>query len=116
MATNDVNVEQIDRTEDTNDPVFGADIGSASMTFLFPTEEPHDVWVHTIRSPEPNGMKRMLDHICDEYDCEYIRFVNVLNDNIESKLDGAEVVEETVPEPSPYAGETITCVDVRWQV
>jgi len=111
-----ITVKQIARTEDTDDPVFRAESDYASMTFLFPPEEPHDVWIHTVRSSENGGMSDLLDHICREYDCRKIRFVNVLNDNIEKKLDNATVIEEVVPEPSPYAGETITCVDVIWSV
>ena len=106
----EITVEQIATTEDTGDPVFEARCGEAYLTFLFPPEEPHDVWIHHVHSPEPGGMSAMLDFICEEYECESLRFVNVLNDNLLEKVDGGTVVEET------FAGETIQCLDVEWHV
>jgi len=115
IDSDDVTVERIATTEDTGDPVFEARCGDAYMTFLFPPEEPHDIWVHHVASPESGGMSTMLDYICDEYECELIRFVNVLNENLAETVTGGTIVEETVPAGSEFAGETIRCLDVEWQ-
>lgn len=112
--TGGVTVEEIARTQDTATSVFRAEHDSASMTFLFPQDEPQDVWVHTVRSRERGGMKRLLDHVCSEYGCESIRFVNTLNDHLKDRLDGAEEVGMEITGPHPASGETVSCVDVEW--
>ena len=108
-----VEVEQIDITRDTGDPVFHAESDNAWMDFIFPSTREFDLLVHTIQSNEPGGMKRLMDAICSEYDCEYVRFSTPLSDQLPNKLNGFERVVETIPD-GPMAGEPWECLDGHW--
>ena len=108
-----VEVEQINETRDTGDAVFRAESDSAEMTFIFPSTREFDLIVHTIRSRKSGGMRRLMDAICREYDCEYVRFSTPLSEQLPNKLNGFERVVETIPD-GPMAGEPWECLDGHW--
>lgn len=110
-----IEVEQIDRTVDTDDPVFRAQSATAQMTFIFPTTLDHDLLIHTVTSDGPGGMSGLLDHVCREYECEHVRFSTPLSDQLDHKLDGFERVEETI-DRGPMEGEKWVCLDGYWRV
>lgn len=113
--TGDVTIQQIATTEDTGDAVFRAESDNARMSFLFPTGREHDMLIHTVSSDEKGGMKSLLDAVCREYDCEYLRFSTPLSDQLPNALSGFEKVVETI-EDGPMAGEPWECLDGTWNV
>jgi len=85
-----VTVEQIATTEDTDNPVFEATVPGVQLNFLFPPDEPQDMWIHYVRSEHDGGMSAVLDYFCREYECTSLRFLTPLNDHLPSKLHGFE--------------------------
>lgn len=110
-----VEVEQIDRTRDTGDPVFRAESDVAEMTFILPSTRDHDMIIHTVRSDEPGGMSGLLDHLCHEYDCEYILFSTPLSKQLDRKLDGFERKSEII-EDGLMAGSKWEYLEGHWDV
>jgi len=100
-----VTVEQVGRTQDSDDSVFRATIGESWLDFLFPTDRDDDLWIHMVQSDERGDMKRMLDHICREYECERVRFCTPLNDTLAERLDGFTHESEVIDDPDlPFHG------------
>jgi hypothetical protein len=103
-----VTVEQIATTEDTNDPVFEATAPGIKLNFLFPPNEPQDMWIHYVRSEHDGGMSAVLDYLCSEYECTSLRFLTPLNDHLPSKLHGYEL--KTIQTPRGLTD----VIDVEW--
>jgi len=112
-----VTVEQIGTTERSDNKVFRAECGDSWMDFLFPTDKDEDIWVHMVESAEHGGMKAMFDYICQEYDCESIRFCTPLNETLENRLNGFEHESEIVDDPgSPFHGDRFESLVGTWEV
>lgn len=109
-----VEVKQIDTTVDTGEAVFRATSDRARMTFLFSKTTDHDMIIHTVRSEEPGGMSELLDYICEEYECEHLRFSTPIGNSLQQKLNGFEKVVETVERD----GQAMRweCLDGHWNV
>ena len=108
-----VAMEQIGRTEDTDDPVFKAVSDVAQMTFIFPSEGDRDMIIHTVESEVPGGMSEMLDSVCGAYDCLKLRFSTPVNDTLEQKLHGFEMDSEKV-DRGPLQNERWVYLDGEW--
>jgi len=112
-----VMIEQVDRTQDTSDPVFQAAIGESWLSFLFPTDRNDDLWIHMVQSDKRGDMKRMLDHICLKYECTRIRFCTPLNDSLAERLNGFRHESEVVDNPdSPFHGSVFKSLVGTWEV
>jgi hypothetical protein len=113
---NSVTVREIGRTEDSDDSVFRATIGESWLDFLFPSDRDDDLWVHMVESTERGDMKRMLDHICQEYECRRVRFCNPLNDTLAERLNGFEHGSEVFDDPdSPFHGSRFESLVGIWE-
>jgi len=112
-----VTVEQVGCTQDSDDPVFRAAIDESLLNFLFPTDRDDDLWIHMVKSDERGDMKRMLDYICREYECERVRFCTPLNDTLAERLNGFEAESEVIDDPGhPMDGHVFESLVGEWQV
>lgn len=97
--------------------VFEARTDSSYLQFSFDTVvDDIDLRIYTVRSAETGGMKRLLDYICREYECETVRFVNVISQRLRERLQGFEEKTVHVPEdhPSGVAGQPYQVLDGTW--
>jgi len=111
-----ITVEQIARTQDTDDPVFKATIGDSYLDFLFPSDRSDDLWIHMVQSRNKGDMKRMLDYVCREYECRRVRFCTPVNDTLAERLTGFTHESEVIDDPdSPYHGSLFESLVGVWE-
>lgn len=115
----DVTVEKDGETQDSGMDVFKASVHDSEMEFSFDTvADGVDLRVYHVRSTQRGDMKRLLDHVCREYECETVRFVNVISERLRKRLEGFEKKTMHVPDdhPTPMAGEPYQVLEGDWKM
>jgi hypothetical protein len=86
MSSTLVKYNQIDETQDTNDPVMRATLNESRMTFIIDTEAKCvNVW--NIRSESKGEMKMMMDHLMSSIKYDWVKFIAPLDDSTKKEAN-----------------------------